>query len=283
MTKSPSSSAQAARERVAAQLRDIRLDVGISAHEVALRCGWSDSKSSRLEHAKAIPSDADIRAWCAACRAPQRAADLIAASREADQLYTEWRRKHRSGLRRTQEELLPLHERTRVQRVYCSKVIPGFFQTTRYATALLSAITRFQGTPDDVTAAVESRRKRERALYEGDHRFVVLLEETVLRYRIGGADIMAEQLTYLLEVMRLPSVALGVIPFTTDRHDMWPLEPFYIFDDERVIVETLTAEISITVPSEIRLYQRALREMGLMAAYGPPAKALIEAAITALG
>jgi hypothetical protein len=69
MTKSPSSSAQAARERVAAQLRDIRLDAALSAHEVALRCGWSDSKSSRLEHAKAIPSDGDIRAWCAACGA----------------------------------------------------------------------------------------------------------------------------------------------------------------------------------------------------------------------
>lgn len=280
---SPSSSAQAARERIAAQLRDIRLDAAISGHELSLRCGWSDSKSSRLEHAKAIPSDADIRAWCTACGTPRRAADLIAANREAEQLYVEWRRKHRSGLRRTQEELLPLHERTRVQRVYCSKVIPGFFQTTAYATALLGAITRFQGTPDDVEAAVESRQKRGRALYEGDHRFVVLLEETVLRYRIGGRAVMAEQLVHLLEVLSLPSVALGVIPSSVDRLDMWPLEPFYVFDDQQVIVETLAAEIRITVPSEIQLYQRAFREMGRLAVYGPPAKALILTAVDALG
>ena len=283
MAKSPSSSAQAARERVAAQMRDLRLDAGITAHELSGRCGWSPAKTSRFEHAAAVPTDLDIRAWCTACGAPQQAADLIAANRQADHLYVEWRRKHRSGLRRTQEELLPLHERTRVQRVYCSKVIPGFFQTTAYATALLGAITRFQGTPDDVAEAVRSRRKRERALYEGDHRFVVLLEEVVLRYRIGSAEVMAGQLEHLLDVMRLPSVALGVIPFTTDRPDMWPLEPFYVFDDARVIVETLSAEISITVPGEIQLYTRAFAEMGRMAVYGPSAQGRLEAAVDALG
>ena len=61
------------------------------------------------------------------------------------------------------------------------------------------------------------------------------------------------------------------------------LEPFYIFDDQQVIVETLAAEIRITVPSEIQLYQRAFGEMGRLAAYGPPAKALILAAIDSLG
>ena len=46
---------------------------------------------------------------------------------------------------------------------------------------------------------------------------------------------------------------------------------------------TLAAEIRITVPSEIQLYQRAFRDMGRLAAYGPPAKALILAAIDSLG
>ncbi len=283
MAQSPSSSAQAARERVAAQLRDLRLDAGITAHELSGRCGWSESKSSRLEHAKIAPSDADIRAWCAACGALGQAADLIAASRQAGSLYAEWRKLNCSGLLLKQKDVLTLVESARVQRVYCSNVFPGFLQTTEYATALLTAITRFQGTPDDVAAAVKSRRSRNRVLREGDHRFVVLLEESVLRYRLGGRTVLAAQLAHLLEAARLPSVALGIVPFTADRLAMWPLEAMYIFDDERVVVETLTAEISVTVPSEVHTYARAFKELGSMAVYGPAARDLIEAAIATLG
>lgn len=282
MATSPLSTAQAARESIARRLRELRLDAGLTGDELSKRCGWHPAKTSRVEHAKAVPTDADIRAWCEACDRPDQAADLIRATRTADDLYVQWTRKHRTGLRQTQEELLPLHERTRVQRVYGSKVISGFLQTPAYATALLDAITRFQGTPNDVPAAVEARMKRQRALLEGDHRFVVLLEETVLRYRIGGREVMAGQLAHLLEMMRLPSLAVGVIPFTTDRHDMWPLEPFYAYDEEAVIVETLTAEIRITEAAEIGTYLRAFRGLGQLAVYGPPARALVEAAAASL-
>lgn len=208
---------------------------------------------------------------------------MIAANRQADQLYAEWRKLNRSGLLLKQQDVLSLVERARVQRVYCSNVVPGFLQTAGYATALLTAITRFQGTPDDVEEAVRSRGKRGRALYTGDHRFVVLLEESVLRYRIGGRQVMAGQLAHLLAVIGLPSLALGVIPFTADRVAMWPLEAMYIFDDERVTVESLSAEINITVPGEVRLYQRAFIELGRMAVYGPAAEALIKAAIDTIG
>jgi transcriptional regulator with XRE-family HTH domain len=283
MATSPLSTAQAARESIARRLRELRLDAGLTGDELSKRCGWHPAKTSRLEHARAVPTDADLRAWCKTCGQPALAADLIRATRTADDLYVQWTRKHRSGLRQTQEELLPLHERTRVQRVYGSKVISGFLQTPEYATALLGAITRFQGTPNDVPAAVEARMKRQRALLEGDHRFVVLLEETVLRYRIGGREVMAGQLAHLLEVMRLPSLAVGVIPFSTDRHDMWPLEPFYAYDEEAVIVETLTAEIRITEAMEIGTYLRAFRALGQLAVYGPLARALVEAAVDVLG
>ncbi|QMU78878.1 helix-turn-helix domain-containing protein [Streptacidiphilus sp. PB12-B1b] len=282
MAESPSPSAQAARERLAAQLRDLRLDAGISAHELSARCGWSPAKTSRLEHAKAAPSDADVRTWCEACGFPEQAPDMVAANRQADRLYAEWRRLNRSGLLRHQEDVLLMIEHTRVQRVYVSNVVPGFLQTMEYARALLRAITQFQGTPDDVEAAARSRTQRERALRGGERRFVVLMEESVLRYRIGGRDVMAGQLAHLLEVIGLPSVALGVIPFTADRVTMWPLEAMYIFDDERVVVESLTAEVNVTAPSQVRVYQRAFRELGSMAVYGPTAKALIERALDAL-
>jgi hypothetical protein len=107
------------------------------------------------------------------------------------------------------------------------------------------------------------------------------LEETVLRYRLCSPEAMVEQLEHLLTVLSLPSVALGVIPFTADRRIMWPLEAFYLFDSSKVVVETLSAEINVTSPQEIRLYERAFLELGGMAVYGPAARDLIRTAITA--
>ncbi|MFC1406144.1 MULTISPECIES: helix-turn-helix transcriptional regulator [Streptacidiphilus] len=282
MARSPHSGAEQARARIAALLRDLRLDAGITGDELSRRCGWSAAKSSRLEHAKTSPSDSDIRTWCGACGASDQADELVLANRQADQLYSEWRQQQRSGLRRIQESVLPLHERTRVQRVYCSNVVPGFFQTPAYTRALFASFVRFEGIPDDIDLAVESRQKRGRLLIEGDHRFVVLMEETVLRYRIGGRRVMAEQLERLLAVSSLPSVALGIIPFTADRDAMWPLEAFYLYDTEKVLVETLSAELNVTSLREIELYHRAFLELGQIAVYGHAARERIRQAVDAL-
>jgi transcriptional regulator with XRE-family HTH domain len=56
MPISPSSAAQAARERVAKRLREMRADAGITGGELAAICGWTHSKSSRIENARTPPS-----------------------------------------------------------------------------------------------------------------------------------------------------------------------------------------------------------------------------------
>ncbi|THA41804.1 helix-turn-helix transcriptional regulator [Streptomyces sp. A1547] len=282
MAQSPSSSVQAAREALAKRLKNIRLDSGLLAKEVAERAGWYPSKASRLENATTPPSDADIREWCTICGVPDEAADLIAASRSAQNAYVEWKRLQRTGLRRLQESYVPLYERTRSFRVYCSNVVPGLLQTPEYATALLSAITAFRQTPNDVTEAVAARVKRARVLRHGDHRFAILVEEAVLRHRMGGAEVMAGQLGHLLSVMSLPAVSLGIVPFTNDR-EMWPLETFSIYDTEQAQVETLTAAVNLTAPSEMAQYVKAFEMLSEMAVYGGPARALITEAIGALG
>ena len=114
MAVSPSSSVQRARQELAERLRDLRLDAGLTARALSAAAGWHEAKTSRIESAKQAPSDTDIQAWCQACGTPSQAPDLIAASRAADSMYIEWRRLHRTGLRRTQQTRLPLYERTRV-------------------------------------------------------------------------------------------------------------------------------------------------------------------------
>ncbi|MEU2565161.1 helix-turn-helix transcriptional regulator, partial [Streptomyces longispororuber] len=253
MPASPSSSAQAAREALARRLKHLMKDAGINGRVLSARCRWDPAKTSRILNAKAVPSDTDLRAWCDACHVPDQAADLIATARAVESMYEEWRRLHRSGMRQAQEEVLARTAEAQVCRAYISNVIPGFFQTAAYAEALMRSITDFQGTPDDITEAVAARLARSRYLYEGGHRFVVLIEEWVLRTRIGTAETMAGQLAHLLTVMPLPSVSLGVIPLGVPR-TVWPLEAFYLYDDQRTVVETLTASINVRQPRELADY-----------------------------
>jgi transcriptional regulator with XRE-family HTH domain len=280
---SPSSSVQRARQQLAERLRDIRLDAGLTARALSAAAGWHEAKTSRIESARQAPSEADILQWCRVCGADREIPDLIAASRAADSMYVEWRRLNPAGLRRAQESRRPLYERTRFFKAYCSAVVPGFLQTPGYAGALLAAIGTFRGTPDDVDEAVAARMSRNRMLRSNNHRFVLLMEESVLRYHLGAADVMVDQLGYLLEATDLPSVSLGVIPFAAQPRPLWPLESFTVFDDERVHVELLSAQVTVTAPSEITLYVRAFEKLAELAVYRTQARALITAAVDTLG
>ncbi|MCZ4605486.1 helix-turn-helix transcriptional regulator [Streptomyces sp. Lzd4kr] len=281
MPPHPSSRVQKAREDLAGRLREIRKDAGITGRELAVRCGWSESKSSRIENAKTPPSDADIKAWCRVCGAEGQASDLIAANRQSADAHVQWKRLQRSGLRRLQESVVDLYQQTNAFRVYVSDVIPGFLQTPGYATALLSSIADFRGTPDDVSDAVAARMRRNAVLSDGSRRFSFVLEESVLRYRLCGADTMAAQLGHLLGVMDLHNVAVGVVPFSAQR-TVWPMPTFTVFDDIRVHADTLDAASALTEPSQVELYARAFERLSQGAVRGAEARALIAAALASL-
>ncbi|MPY49915.1 helix-turn-helix domain-containing protein [Streptomyces acidicola] len=282
MPPHPPSRVQKAREKLAGRLREIRKDAGISGRELAVRCGWSESKSSRIENAKTPPSDADIRAWCRACLADDQAPDLIAANRQSAEAHVEWKRLQRTGLRRLQETTGDLYEQTKTFRVYVSDVVPGFLQTAGYAHALLSSIADFRGTPDDVSDAVAARMRSNEVLSKGGRRFSFVLEESVLRYRLCSAETMAAQLGYLLGVMDLQSAAVGIVPFSEQRA-VWPMPTFTIFDDRRVHADTLDAASTLTQPSQVELYARAFERLSQQAARGAAARALIADAVASLG
>jgi transcriptional regulator with XRE-family HTH domain len=204
-----SATAQQALDALAARLRDIRKDAELTARQIAQAAGWHESKCSRIEHARTMPSPADIRAWCTICGVPDQAADLTATLRSIDSMYVEWRRMIRSGMRRLQEAPLPLYERTRQFRIYEPGVIPGLFQTAEYARARMGRIVEFNGIPDDLDTAVAARLERQRVLRRGDHRIAVVLEEWALRSRIGSTEMMARQLAHLSQESALPAVALA--------------------------------------------------------------------------
>ncbi|MET8156736.1 Scr1 family TA system antitoxin-like transcriptional regulator [Sphaerisporangium sp. NPDC005289] len=277
---SPSHAVAQAKQALGVRLREIRLVAGLTGQELGELAGWHSSKVSRIEHGRQTPSDNDIRTWCRHCGAGDQAGDLVASLRTIDEMYVEWRRMQRTGLQRLQQAAVPLYERTTSFRVYEPSLIPGLFQTAEYALALMRAVVAFREIPDDTAQAVEARLQRQKVLDSSGRRCVVILEEAALRNRVGGAEVMAGQLGRLLTVATRPNISLGIIPIR-DRA-MWPTNGFWIFDEERVLVETLSAELTVTQPREVALYAKAFTELADLASYGPAARTLIASAITAL-
>ncbi|MFF4578230.1 helix-turn-helix domain-containing protein [Streptomyces sp. NPDC001373] len=282
MAVSASSSAQQARQALADRLAELCRDAGLSGLDLAERCGWSRSKSSRIMNAKTPPSADDIRAWCTACGAEDQTEDLIASLRTAEGMWVGWRRMERAGLRQAQEARLPLYQRTRRFRSYSSWLVPGVIQTQPYTTAALQAIQKRRGLVDDVADAVAARMERQRVLYEGDRRFAFLVEESVLRAGIGGAEVMSGQLGHLISIASLPNVSLGVVPMRPDR-ERWPAEGFWIYDTAQVNVELISGYLTLTQPSEVGMYAETFAELATLAVYGAPARTLITSALDALG
>lgn len=283
MPVSPSSSAQAARETVARRLRDLRKEAGLTVVELAAACGWHYSKTSRIENALTGPSAKDIRRWCAATHDEDQAQDLIVQSINAESMYTEWRHQVRSGLKQLQDGAVQFYRGTELFRVYSSTIVPGFLQTEGYAAAVLGMSARFHELAiDDSVEAARARMERSRIIHEPGHRFVLLIEESVLCYQIGEADAMAGQLGYLLTVGSLPAVSLGIIPLATRERTQWPEETFHVYDDTLATVELVSARVKVTQPSEVALYLKTFEQLRGMAVYGADARALIVKAIDAL-
>ncbi|MER7336896.1 DUF5753 domain-containing protein [Streptomyces sp. NPDC000075] len=195
--------------------------------------------------------------------------------------YTEWRELMSDGLRQGQDQVYADMEKTVLLRVYSSNVVPGFLQTPEYVRALLHNITDFFGTPNDVDQAVDARTARQRFLHEGDHQFRVIVEEQVLRHRIGDASTMREQLQHLLDSLTVPSLRVGIIPFGAER-SVWPLESFYLYDDRQTLVENLTAKVDVKAPAELADYLRAFVGLSKSAVHGDNARVLIESALAAI-
>ncbi|GGN32357.1 hypothetical protein GCM10010109_53320 [Actinoplanes campanulatus] len=57
------------------------------------------------------------------------------------------------------------------------------------------------------------RMERQKLVTEGRLRLVAVMDEAVLHRQIGGAEVMREQLTAMLELAKLRNVTIQVIPF----------------------------------------------------------------------
>jgi transcriptional regulator with XRE-family HTH domain len=269
---------QEARLALGSRLREIRLDAGLTARDLARLAGWHFTKISKLEHGTRPPSRSDIRAWCQHCQSEDQVADLIAVARSVDAMYTEWRRQMRSGMKHLQNRHLPLYEETTLFRAYETIFVPNLLATASYTAEVLKPWAKLMSLPADVDSAVAARMQRQNVLYTGNRHFDVLLEEQVLRTAVGDADVMAGQLDRLMATTSVPSVRLGIIPARAPRAAMIH-SSYWIFDDTRVQVETPSALLIITQPAEISIYTQVFDTLQRSAVYGRNARELIGQAL----
>lgn len=279
MSASPSSSAKEAKKALGARMREVRKDAGLTARALALRTRQHYTRVSKIENGTQVPTDTDIRVWCAACKADDQVPDLIATARAVESAYVEFRRQARAGMKRvlgphTQER----YATTATFRIYEHNAIPGLFQTPAYCEAMLSFWMDFLDTSDRLETAVSERMRKQEILHWPGKKFTVVLEEQALRTWFGTAEVHAGQLGRLLEAMALPSVSLGIIPMMTERAGV-ASAPFWIFDDTLVALETPSASIEVTRPDEISVYTRMFAHLEAAALRGPDARALIVKAL----
>ncbi|MFD4135537.1 helix-turn-helix domain-containing protein [Streptomyces goshikiensis] len=265
---------QSARVALGARLRELRAEAGVNGKDFAARIGWQRSKVSRLENGKQTATEADTDAWAAAAGVPEQAADLRSRLKGLESQQRSWRRQLAAGHRPVQDRYVVEYQRTATMRGYEATVIPGLFQTPGYARHLIEANTTLMQSPRDTEAAVAARMRRQEVLYEPGKVFRVLLWEAALHVVVCPREIMVGQLDRLVGLIGMSTVELGVVPLGAPL-PLTPKHGFWIFDEARVIVETVNTELSYDSADDLALYGRAWDGLNSAAVRGSQAHRLI--------
>ncbi|MER6709929.1 MULTISPECIES: helix-turn-helix transcriptional regulator [unclassified Streptomyces] len=267
---------QTAREALGARLRELRAEAGLEGKDIAHKLGWQTSKVSRLQNGKQTPTRADLTAWANAVGRPDTEPELhgLLAGLDLKQRHRSWRRQLAGGHRGRQEIAVRQTEHTTLIRGLEVSRIPGLFQTPEYARVIFDSNAEFRGIPPTTEAAVETRMRRQEALYDPEKTFRFLVCEAALYHRSCPVEVMAEQLDRLYNLVGQRRIELGILPFGTQLRRTAP-HAFWIYDRRLVIVETISEELWLTGDDDVQLYERAWDWLAESAEYGTPARRLI--------
>lgn len=273
-----STSVHEARDALGKRLRELRSTAGLSGRQLAESLSWPPSKVSKLENGRQTPTDDDIRDWTRATNSERETDALLASLHTLEIQHAEWQRQLRGGLRPHQQEIADLNAAARLFRAFESTFIPGLLQTAEYARHRFAQSVSVFKMRNDIDDAVAARVQRQGILYRPDKRFHFVLTEAALRYRLYPPDTMLGQLDRLISFSQLPNVKFGVIGFATP-YVVAPAHGFWILDDDRVMVETFSAELNLAQPQEVALYGDIFDSLARTASYGRNARAIINGVI----
>ncbi|MYY10025.1 helix-turn-helix domain-containing protein [Streptomyces sp. SID4919] len=242
------------RQHLAEALRGLRRASGLSGERLALRCNMSQTKISRIETGRALPTVIDVERILAALSVPGTVAtEIIALARQANVDYASWRAYARTGLHRKQAELQALESSSGEVRHFLPAVPTGLLHIREYATETLSATVE-GSAKRDVARAVQARMDRQAILDDTSRTFWFLMTEQAVRWRRANAEVMAAQCRHMAEVARKPQVHIGIVPQSVQVPAI-PMNIFVVYDRRLVTVELFSGEVVLRDPQDVQFHR----------------------------
>jgi transcriptional regulator with XRE-family HTH domain len=243
VTFEPGQLGQSAQE-LAATLRNLRKQAGLSGDRLAARCNMSQSKVSRIENGRVRPTLVDIERLLTALEAPPAlVAEVSVLARIAATEWQDARSMRRKGLDKKQLELAGLEASSVHFRFFLLSMLTALLSTPEYIRASLEHI------PGDHSRAVAKKLERQDVLYDRRKQFTFLVTEQAARSPFVPPDAMAVQLDRLASLTHLPNLRLGVLPLEA-RLPGCPLNTFTVYDERLATVETTTGVMVFRDPRD---------------------------------
>lgn len=228
---------------------------------------------SRIETGRSGAKASDVRLLLDAyevCDCQLRALlEALAGAADGDRSARhQWWHAYKGLLPAAYRDFISLESQACRLRTLETSVVPGLLQTPEYARAVTRA--SLDGLTDEqVDTLVEVRLARQDVLRaDPPMALSAVLDEAVLRRRIGGYGVMARQLRHLVDIgTQLPQVCLQVLPFAAGAH-LGLTGPFVIFsfpnisDLDVVVLDHLTSSLYLERKEDLRAYSEAFNSLG---------------------
>ena len=206
----------AMRRRLRVELRRLRGEANLTQRDVASALDWSPSKVIRIESGQVGLGVTDLRALAALYGVPEGEAmeELVVLARGSKrQPFAEFR----DVLPQETIRFFGYETSASLIRHVHPLVVPGLLQTEDYTRALLIG---YGVDPKIIDRVIESRRQRQEVLDKVNPPEVfTVLDEAVLRRRVGGAAVMERQLRHLVRLTERPTVSVQILPFAQGAQD----------------------------------------------------------------
>ncbi|MFF5304319.1 helix-turn-helix domain-containing protein [Streptomyces sp. NPDC013161] len=266
------------------QLEELRTRAGLTYEQAGEAIGVSHSTIRRMEAAKVARlrlADAEKLLQVYGVTDRQEIDTFLKSVREASKRG--WWHTYRDVMPDWFAAYLSLEQAALQVRAYENEFVHGLLQTEEYARALLGA-----GNPHAPTEATERRvalrmRRQELLTREAPPRVWVVMDETVLRWPVGGAAVMRAQIAHLIEVNRLPHVTLQIMPFANGPHPAMRAGAFHLFRfraaelPDVVYLNGLVGAVYLDKGDDVVVYREALDRLGAQAAPARKTEALLGA------
>jgi transcriptional regulator with XRE-family HTH domain len=215
------------RRRLAAELRGIRESKGKSGDTVAAALRWSPSKISRYERARTglRPREVERLLDYYEITGPRRAL-LLGLAEDATQKG--WWEEHADSLSEDYKQFIGLEHEATAMAIWHVDVVTGLLQTEDYARHIIGSYSRVEPVaPGMIGRLVRVRMRRQQVLDRDGLQLSVVLDESVLKRRIGDEAVMYDQLQRLVKEADRPNLTLQVLPLDA-QHSVFG-ESFVIF------------------------------------------------------